>query len=593
MAKGDQKQQASNTANLAAQLGGNTANLWDHYNTAAGTNQTDYNSIMNGYRNFANNPFGSPNAMGGTNGIVRQPTSTGGTPGTGPVADIANQIGRPDIANDPGALKYWTDFYNANPDLNYVKEKMMKPDGGSSGAGGFVGMNYNPQSYAGYQNFANGGGSIAFDPEFRGALSSALGGYGNFANTGGFSPQDIQDIRARSIAPTRAVYANAQNNIDRARSLQGFSPNYMASQAKLSRDLSSQISDANTNADAAIAQMVQQGKLAGLAGLSSTGQGGQGLQSNIDQFNRNLQLQGLQGMTGIDQFGANLGLSYDQLAQAKQIAGAGLSLDALKGASSLYGTTPGLTSMFGNQALTSQGQQVGLQEAANQLATQQQGFPWQQVISGAGSAIGTGMQAYNALKGADTAGAIGSGATPGGLSVPGAGGMTTAAGEIAAPTVGAGIGTGTLAGVPTATGIGAGGSLAGGGVLPGAGALAPSASVGSGSSAGSALGGASGIAAGIGIPAGIMAGVNAYTGGPSPYNTGSGALGLFGSGSGNLDPYSLQADQATAANLLQMYGPDSPLYVQFVGSHPWSLGGNGSYGLPDNTDYTDVARRQG
>src|SRR4051812_26266910 len=35
----------------------------------------------------------------------------------------------------------------------------------------------------------------------------AYGGYQNFADTGGYSPDDISSIRARSLAPIRAVYA--------------------------------------------------------------------------------------------------------------------------------------------------------------------------------------------------------------------------------------------------------------------------------------------------------------------------------------------------------------------------------------------------
>lgn len=97
-----------------------------------------------------------------------------------------------------------------------------------------------------------------------------MGQYGGFAQTGGFSPQDIQDLRARAIAPTRAVYANAQSNIDRQRSLQGYSPNYTAATAKLTRDLANSTSDANVNANASIAQAVQQGKLAGMQGEGQT-----------------------------------------------------------------------------------------------------------------------------------------------------------------------------------------------------------------------------------------------------------------------------------------------------------------------------------
>jgi hypothetical protein len=130
-----------------------------------------------------------------------------------------------------------------------------------------------------------------------------MGQYGDFARTGGYSPEDLQNIRARSVSPLRSVYSSAQSGLDRNRALQGgYSPNYAAASSKMAREMGQGMADANTNTNAAIAQMVQQGKLAGLGGMSS-----------------------------------------------------------------LYGATPGLSSMFGNQALTSTGQQIGLSGLQNQL----------------------------------------------------------------------------------------------------------------------------------------------------------------------------------------------------------------------------------
>lgn len=95
-------------------------------------------------------------------------------------------------------------------------------------------------------------------------------GFQNFANTGGFSPQDLASIRARAISPTRGLYANMQADLSRQRNLQGgYAPGFATAQARLARQGGQQISDANVNANAAIAQMVQQGKLAGMQGLLS------------------------------------------------------------------------------------------------------------------------------------------------------------------------------------------------------------------------------------------------------------------------------------------------------------------------------------
>lgn len=200
-----------------------------------------------------------------------------------------------------------------------------------------MGDSFRPQ-YEGYQNFAGGGRDMSLDPKYSGQLDNAISGYQNFANTGGFSDQDIQDLRARAISPTRSVYASAQTDIDRQRSLQGgYSPNYTAASAKLARDLADSISGANVNANASIAQMVQQGKLAGLGGLSDVSLQQQQMKSAIDQINNQMRLSGLSGMTEADQA---------QLAQR---------LGAMSGMGNLYGTAPGTASMLGQRAGQTQG----------------------------------------------------------------------------------------------------------------------------------------------------------------------------------------------------------------------------------------------
>lgn len=99
----------------------------------------------------------------------------------------------------------------------------------------------------------------------------SFGGFQDFAKTGGFSGGDLANIRARAVSPVRAVYANAQQNVNRQRSLQGgYSPGFGVLQARMARQQGQGISDAATNAEASIAEMVQQGKLAGLQGMAGT-----------------------------------------------------------------------------------------------------------------------------------------------------------------------------------------------------------------------------------------------------------------------------------------------------------------------------------
>lgn len=100
--------------------------------------------------------------------------------------------------------------------------------------------------------------------------SNLMGGYKKFADTGGISPSDIAAMRARSLSPIRAAYANAGNEISRQRSLQGgYSPNATAALAKMARERGQAMSDANTNVDASLADLTQKGKEFGLSGASS------------------------------------------------------------------------------------------------------------------------------------------------------------------------------------------------------------------------------------------------------------------------------------------------------------------------------------
>jgi len=94
--------------------------------------------------------------------------------------------------------------------------------------------------------------------------------YQEMANTGGYNEQDKSNIRSRALSPTRAVYANAQQNVNRQRALQGgYSPGFGALQARMAREQSQGMSDASTNAEAGISEMVQKGRLAGLQGMSN------------------------------------------------------------------------------------------------------------------------------------------------------------------------------------------------------------------------------------------------------------------------------------------------------------------------------------
>lgn len=154
----------------------------------------------------------------------------------------------------------------------------------------------------------------------------AYSGYQDFANNGGFSDQNVQDMRARSVAPMRAVYQNAQDNINRQRALGGgYSPNYTAASAKMARELGYGLADASTNVEGQLAQQKQQGRLSGLA-----------------------------GMTGIDS--ALLGNQTQRFGLANSTLGQ--ANNTLGQMGNIYGTAPGMAQMYGNQMLNSSGQQL-------------------------------------------------------------------------------------------------------------------------------------------------------------------------------------------------------------------------------------------
>lgn len=167
---------------------------------------------------------------------------------------------------------------------------------------------------------------------------AALANLRNLTETGGLSGADQQNLRARGVSPIRAMYANAQRDMDRQRRLGGgYSPNYGAVTARFARDQSSLMADQLDKVNAGIAEMVQKGK------LTAAPQYAGAAQSESDLAHR----------VGLDNTAARN--------QAKQFNAQGLfdaerakrneKLDAARGMANLYGTTPALVNTYGNQAM--------------------------------------------------------------------------------------------------------------------------------------------------------------------------------------------------------------------------------------------------
>jgi hypothetical protein len=224
--------------------------------------------------------------------------------------------------------------------------------------------------------------------ESYGISREALPTYREFASTGGYSPTDIQELRARGVSPIRAAYGNTMQNLSRANSLAGSSgaPNYIAAASKAQRELPEQLASATTGVNAQLAQDIRSGRLAGAAGLrgvsSDIGQlasadAGRNLQASLANSENDLRAQGM-------------GESSLQALRGNQLASMG-------GQASLYGTSPGMSSTFGNQALASYGQRAGMESSRNaqglglldmQLrGNQQQGKPWWQTALGVAGTV--------------------------------------------------------------------------------------------------------------------------------------------------------------------------------------------------------------
>lgn len=207
-------------------------------------------------------------------------------------------------------------------------------------------------------------------------LNNTMQGYGEMAKTGGYSDQAQADIRSRGISPIRSVYANAMSDIDRQRSLQGgYAPNAIAATEKMTRTLPGQLADATTNVNAQLAQMVQQGKLAGLGGMATTSMADNQMMNQMMSQNAERQQQAGTSNQNMEMQVAQLKQQGHSDFEARQLAANQQKLAATGGQASLYSSTPGMASMFGNQVLEGTGQRLSGEQLgvnANQNAVQNQ-----------------------------------------------------------------------------------------------------------------------------------------------------------------------------------------------------------------------------
>jgi len=152
-------------------------------------------------------------------------------------------------------------------------------------------------------------------------VTSAMGNLKELSTTGGYSDQNINDIRARGVSPIRSIYASAQRNLERQRSLQGgYSPNMAAATTKMAREQSDLISGKTTDINAGIAEAINRNRLAASSPYASLAEGEAGRGLDVSKFNTEL----------------------GQQDRSRQ-------MQAIEGMRGMFGTTPALIDMFGRQ----------------------------------------------------------------------------------------------------------------------------------------------------------------------------------------------------------------------------------------------------
>lgn len=154
--------------------------------------------------------------------------------------------------------------------------------------------------------------TVASDKSFQ-DYDNIMNQYNDWSQTGGYGKDQLGAIRSRALSPMRAVYSNANREVDRTKALQGgYSPGYGVLKARMAREMSSGMSDAATNAEAQIAQMVNAGKQFGMQGKSSMFSATPGMASHYGGMQNQamgnwLQGQGMQQDLGMKRAGLYAG----------------------------------------------------------------------------------------------------------------------------------------------------------------------------------------------------------------------------------------------------------------------------------------------
>lgn len=124
-------------------------------------------------------------------------------------------------------------------------------------------------------------------------LIDAIRNLKGLSESGGYTEAGIADLRERGISPIRSIYANANRDIERGRTLAGggTSASFNANKARMARELSDKIGGITTDVNANIAENVARNKIAiaptyAGAAANESGLRNQYGKANVDESNR-------------------------------------------------------------------------------------------------------------------------------------------------------------------------------------------------------------------------------------------------------------------------------------------------------------------
>jgi hypothetical protein len=251
----------------------------------------------------------------------------------GPMADaFAYNYGRGSEAN----YGDYTDIMNNYRNIASGAGTAASGGGGGGGYQGYTAQTWNPEQ-------------ISYKDPF-----NSYTGMTEFSNTGGYSKDDVANLRARGTAPIRASYANAEREVARQRSLQGgYSPNAFALQGRMAREQGQLGADAMQNVEAGIVKDRNAGRLSGLSGMTDIEKQRLAADLKVSEYNADAKMKAAQSNASA----ANSAAASNAAGSAASSAASRADqLRALQGMTTLYGTTPGMAELFGNQLLSAVGQ---------------------------------------------------------------------------------------------------------------------------------------------------------------------------------------------------------------------------------------------